>query len=121
MAATRSEIREALFSNIRDKAKSKNVILFGQEIELRQPSLGTILDAQQEPDRKKGMVHMLVNYAYVPGTDEHVFEEGDYDDIMQLPFGDDLTRLQTAIGELTGINVEEARKNSSSAPDGSTS
>lgn len=111
-APTRDSIRAAIFSSKSKKSRSKEVVFFGQTIEIRQPRLDDILGAGAEDvsegmtteSIKKQSVRMMVQYAYVPGTDARVFEDTDYDAIMSLPFGEDFTRLQTTIGELTNIN-----------------
>ncbi len=100
---TRDEIRAALLGP--KLAKSVDITIFDIPIELRQPSFASIMRARDESDTPKRAADMIVNYAYVPGTDEKVFTEEDIDKILEWPFGDDLTRLNTAIAELTGIDV----------------
>lgn len=96
--------------------KSKIVTFFGQDIEVRQPTLGAVLDATNAADRKDQVVNMLLTYCYVPGTDETVFEEGDRESLINLPFGDDVGRMQKAIAELTTIDVAGALGNSDATP-----
>ena len=88
----RDDIRAQIFSSENKKAQSKLITVFGVKLELKQPSLGEIIDAQAEEDRKRGIVNMLIRYAFVPETNERVFEEADFDSILGLPFGDEIGR-----------------------------
>jgi len=87
--------------------KKELITLFGEEIELHQPTLGAILSAQSFNDIKAQSINMIIEYAYVPGTDERVFEAGDADVIANWPFGDDLVKLQTTIAKLTGVDTSK--------------
>lgn len=104
---TRDEIRTALLSKV-PEAKSKSITIFGVNIELRQPSLGSIMDTRENDDAKSRAADMIVKYAYVPGTDDLVFEDTDVQMILKWPFGEDLLELQTAITELTGLDIDSA-------------
>jgi len=128
MAATtsssaRDALRAKLFSGETSKPKTKDVIFFGQKIELHQPPVRLILAMKNDPDadRASQMIDMVVKYAYVPGTDELVFDDSDKDTLLGMPFGGDFTRLSTAIAELTDIDFlgEKAAKNLLGTPSGS--
>ncbi len=106
---TRDEMRARIMKGV--KPKSVETSFNGVTIELRQPTVGEILDAQEETDRKRAITGMMVRYAYVPDTDERVFEMADLDALMNMPFGDDYIKLNEAINKLTGINVAEEEKN----------
>lgn len=108
----RNALRAALIGQ-KHKANSETVTLFGQEIELRQPTLGTILKARDEADERTRTTDVFLQYAYVPGTEELVFEEGDRDTILNWPFSEELLAIQLVIAKLTGIDIsneEEALK-----------
>ena len=104
---TRDELRKALLGTA-PKPESKVITMFGVELELRQPNLGAIMKAREETDQATRAIDMIIEYAFVPGTDEHVFEMTDRDVIKNWPFGKDLTKLNAAIAELTGVDVEAA-------------
>jgi hypothetical protein len=103
----RKSIRDKIFSA---KPESQLIEAFGTTFELRQPSLAVVLDTQQKEDRKEQVAAMLVQFAYVPGTNEKVFEEGDLDEIINLPFNSDMQKIQNAIADLTGAVVTDATK-----------
>ena len=108
----RGILRSTILKNKR--GRTITVDFFGQDVEVRQPTVGQILKQQDETDRNKLLVNLIVEYCYVPGTDERVFTKEDYDEIVQLPVGKWFNDLNSAIADLTGVNVEEAEKNSES-------
>lgn len=107
---TRDAVRSSIFRSENLKPKSKVITFFGEEIEVRQPNVNTILDfrSSKDADQKSRMVDMLITYCYVPETDERVFEEGDKDSLLSMPFGTDFTSLQMAMSELTDVKLVEA-------------
>lgn len=107
---TRDDIRSAIFSS--KKFKSELVTIFGAEIEVRQPSLGVVLEASDDSkSTKDSLIDILINYCFVPGTSDHVFEDTDRDGLMKLPAGEDFTRLNEVIARMTGIDIKGAEKN----------
>jgi hypothetical protein len=106
----RDRIRAGIANSERAKTRSKVIDFFGQSIEIRQPTLGFIIDRRVNvnedgtEEQQTSSVTMLIENAYVPGTDELVFGLGDTDWLKQLPFGDDIQRLITTITELTTVN-----------------
>lgn len=106
----RDDIRGKIFST---KQKKILTSFNGAQIELRQPNLKTVLENLDNADRKNTVVTILIDYAYVPGTDERIFEDTDFDSIMELPFGSDFMEVSEAIDKLTNLNkkVGEERKN----------
>jgi len=104
MSTKRNELRAKLLGSA-PKPKSELVTLFGAEVELRQPTLATIMEMSDEVDSKQRSVDMFLRYAYVPGTNELVFEKTDAAVILAWPFGDDILAMQQAIGRLTGLKV----------------
>jgi len=100
----RDEIRAKIFSG--KNIRKEFLTLFGAEIELRQPSLGEMLDFQQMPDRKYAIAGMLIAYSFVPGTNEKVFEDTDVESILTLPFGPEMVEVSNAITRLTSVEVQ---------------
>lgn len=106
---TRDEMRAQLLGNV-PRGKSELVTLFGVEVEFRQPTLGAILNASKEVDETSRTLDMFINYAYVPGTNEKVFEDTDKEVILGWPFGEDLQEVQKAVLRLTGVDLAEAEE-----------
>lgn len=103
---TRDEIRARVLDTAKT-VKSKLVEVFGTTIEMRQPSLRDIMKARETEDTESLAAQMIVKYAVVPNTTEKVFTEEDIQTILDWPFGEDLQRVNEAISELTGIDIEE--------------
>ena len=101
MSTTRDALRAELLKT-RPPA-SKLITFFGQQIEIKQLTLEAVLDVGANPDQR-GLINVLLQYAYIPGTNEKIFEEGDIETLKQLPFGGDFVTLTDAISELTNLN-----------------
>ena len=107
----RDEIRAKILSQENMRGKSVELKFFGADIELRQPSLGQIQQYMESGDNKISLIRMLLDYAYVPGTDERVFEAGDVEALSQLPFGEDMSKVAAAIEKFTSLVIGDAEKN----------
>lgn len=105
--------RQVLRDKIFGSRNRKRIVIdiLGEKVELRQPSLGDLMDAREEKESKKVVARMIINYCYIPGTEERVFEDADVEAILALPFGEELVAIQNAISELTGVDVKEQEKN----------
>lgn len=99
---TRDELRAKIFAA--HSVKKLPVEFFGADIELRQPILADIIKAQKSEDRESAVIQTLVDYAYVPGTDDKVFEAADAESFKVMPFGADFIRVSNALEELTEVN-----------------
>ena len=110
----RNAIRAQIFAA--RELKKIEVEFFGAQIEMRQMQLSDILTVQNNEDRESGIVDMLIKYAYVPGTDEKVFEDADADAFKKLPFGADFQRLSKAMEELTEVNFLDKKPTSKDVP-----
>ena len=106
LPASRDDIRAAIFGA---KPNSTTIEFFGHNIELRQPTLGDTM-AMRRANAEDATVQMLVQYAFVPGTNDHVFEETDADSIRNIPFGPDMLRLSQAVNALIGVTAEGLEK-----------
>lgn len=115
-ANLRDQLRGAIFNSENSKPKSKVIEFFGQQIEVRQPPVGALMDMREgakDRDSKEQLIAMLMNWVFVPGTDEKLFEPADQDQLLAMPFGTDFTRVSNAVTELTDVNIlnKEATKN----------
>lgn len=84
--------------------KSKIIDFMGEKIEIRQPTLKDIVEAQESGAGKNAIITALVSYAYIPGTNEKLFETEDTESLMELPFGKDFMNVSKAIEELSEVN-----------------
>jgi hypothetical protein len=113
---SRDELRAGIFK-ARETTK-EYVSFFGEMIELRQPTLGDVLMVQEavtDGDKTTAVIEALCKYAYVPDTDEKVFEEADSDMLKGLPFGKDFTDVSEALGRLSNLSFGNANADSSQA------
>jgi hypothetical protein len=99
----RDDLRAKLFSS---KPRSKIVAFNDVEVEVRQPPVKAILEGTDNTDKRAAIVKLLISYCFVPGTNERVFEDADYDSILEMPFGNDWIALSSAIDSLIDINKE---------------
>ncbi len=103
---TRDDIRAAILGR-EHKPKSKVIEFFGQQVELRQGTLGDILEARESEDRQGAVIRVLTERAFIPNTDIRIFETADADVLKKLPFGPDFIRVSNALDELTDVNFQE--------------
>lgn len=113
--AKRNEIRRNLVGNSPIR-KSKRVNFFGQEFELRQADLGSILDGADGSSTQKQVADFIINNAYVIDTNVKIFEPTDIDFILNWPFGKEFLELQDVINELMGVDVTKAEEELKSNP-----
>jgi hypothetical protein len=107
----RLAIRAAILSA---KAKTKVINAFGQDIEIRQPTLQAVMSYQALPDRVDAIAQMLIRYAFVPGTNTAIFDDEDVDAIKGIPFGEDIQKVNDAINSMMDVKeaIREEEKNS---------
>lgn len=115
---SRDELRAKIFAP--KTLKREIVPFFGVEIELRQPTLGDILAVRETGATQSAIINILMDYAHIPGTDEKVFESGDAESLLAMPWGADFTTLNNALERLTEINFSVGADASKKTP-GATS
>ncbi len=106
--ATKDDIRTAIFSNTNFKREGFNFL--GQDLELRQPTVGQIGRLADDKNNKNRLIQIIIDSAYLPGTDEKVFTVADYDSLLEVPGGDWISNFTTAWNKLAG-SVAETEKN----------
>lgn len=119
MSTLRDELRAKLLAT--REPTSEVIDFFGGQIELRQPTLADILKATASKDQNAAVINTLVNYAYVPGTDERIFEDTDAASLLSLPFGGDFMRVSQALERLTQVNFLDRSTASVPTPSPSSS
>lgn len=116
MSETRDELRAKIFAAANTQPKIVPLTFFGADLELRQPKMRDILKAQANEDRESAVIQMLTDYAYIPGTEERAFEEGDAENLKNLPFGKDFQVLSKALEDLTEVNFLDKKPSSTVVP-----
>ena len=107
---TRDSILQGIFSK-GSRFKRKRIKFMGEEIDIRQPTLSQIMDVTDNMSDQDRVIATLIEYAYVPGTDEKVFDETHKEMLMGLPFNDDFTEVSNAVVELSTSDAKVAEKN----------
>lgn len=102
-ALTRDQIRAAVLGTPH-KPRSKIITFFDSKIEIRQGTLGDIIQANDTEDRKAAIIRILIERAFVPGTNINVFEDADEQVLLNLPFGKDFIEVNRAIEEISEVN-----------------
>lgn len=99
--AVSSEARNAIRARVLNQRTKTEIITLedGIQVEVRQTSVGSMLDSVMEEDLKRRMFKMLMLSCFVPGTDEKLFEEGDFDSVMTMPSGGYYQKLIDAVNE----------------------
>lgn len=112
MSTARDKVRERIFSAEVRTPRKRVINLFGEEVEIRQPTFQQILQAQENPNRAEAVIDIILLYCYIPGTDELVFDASDRESLMSMPFGVDFVRASEAVADLTNVKLmeDEARK-----------
>lgn len=111
---TKYDIRSKIFSDGSKARASIKIQFFGTEIELRQATVSQVQGMIDKRALGNGALlfsDYLIDYAYVPGTDEKIFESADRESIAALPFNADMAKLVETITKLTNIDVTVAEKN----------
>lgn len=120
----RDEIRSQVFSG--DVFMREQVEAFGTKIDIRQTTLGRVLELQEKlsEDRKVAIGLAFLEFCYVPDTNERLFDDTDLDLVLGLPFGKDFQRVQDVINKLMGVSdkdIKAAEKNLGDTPTDTTS
>lgn len=108
MAITPEERKKSMRGKIfaSRKRKSVKVTFFDEELEIRQPSVRLLMSMTTEEDKTIAMANMLINYAYIPGTDIKIFDAEDMDQLLAMPFNEDWMAINKAIASMTGVEEE---------------
>ncbi len=106
-----NQVRGRIFSGGIKLLKRELVDFLGEPIEIRQPTIDQVNRLANLKDSENPLVHVLVEFCYIPGTDIKVFTSGDKDSILNLPAGEWVTKINEAINKMTGVDIKEAEKN----------
>jgi hypothetical protein len=113
MSDLRDAVRAEIFNNPKTKPAIQLVDFMGAQLELRTPTLGHILampskeEQEMEGEGKAQLVTSIIQHAYIPGTDELVFEDEDLDGLLGMAYSADMQRLFTAMNKLIDPNFKE--------------
>ena len=107
---TKAEARSQIFSSEYTKPKAERVDFNGVTIELRQPRVSKFMEGQSGENREF-MVRFLIDNAYLPNTDERMFDVADKEQLLAMPMNSSWTRVISAVQNLIDIKVDDKEKN----------
>ena len=107
---TRDDLRAKIFSSENSVCKRTSVQLNGVELEIKQPTVAEVMKLNEIEGTQSRVAHMLVTYAFVPGTDERVFDMGDIDQLSNMPYTPEMTEIQNVITKMLVGDVATAEK-----------
>lgn len=117
---TKADLLNIVFRKENFVPKTVRVTFFGVELELRQPKLKQIFEdsARLKADKERGIendtkliIDVLLHHAFIPGTNDHLFDESHVDQISELPQSADFNQLVKAYTALLGGTVDDKVKN----------
>lgn len=111
MKFSREALRKKIFSEENIKPKVIPLQFNGTDLEWRQPSIRDVQEAQTLQEGKNFMALMLIGYTYVPGTEEKVFADEDYEMILGMPLSPSWQGVVQKISDTLDLKVEEKVKN----------
>lgn len=95
-------------------ATPRQMTLMGEPVVIREPKLDTVLNMKPSEDGRQTIVQLMINYVYTP-EGEPVFEEGDEDMILSLPFSQEVRDLTNTIQEMMGVQATADTKSEDEA------
>lgn len=123
----RDQMRAATLGS-KNVFKSEILTHKGLKFEIRQPSIRgrqelrkRLIDQEGTFDVFDALVWMVILYTFVPGTNERVFDEEDYDTIVAHPTGGYMETFSLTAAEFMNMDPEDIAKNSDATENDSSS
>lgn len=108
---TAAELRAKIFGNAK-KPERREFTFNGIQLEFLQPAIGELYSANgSNSEGKSFIVKAMIDNAVAPGTTDKVFNDADYDGIMEMPMSGDMASVAKIVTELFNIDVGEKAKN----------
>ena len=120
---TKEELRSFTIGARKHFEKETVEISIGDQtkaFEVRQPTIGQrgvinnkamqFNDGEMEFDMFGFLICAVVELTYVPGTDERVFSEEDYESLKSLPAGGWFDKLTSTASTLCNVKSDEVKK-----------
>lgn len=92
------------------KGPTKILTFNGMDVEFHHLTIDQ-LDVINDKEGNR-LVNMIIATAYIPGTNEKIFEAGDAETLKGLTWSPEITKLQEFYGTMYVGDVEGAEKNS---------
>lgn len=107
-----AEVRSSIFAKA-GQLERRPFTFNGVSLEFLQPKVGSMFNqtADESGEAKSFIVMTMIKNTVAPGTTERVFEDTDYDSIMEMPMTGEIQQVTTIINELMGIGIDDKAKN----------
>lgn len=109
--STRDSLRASIFSSENSRCKRVPITLNGAELELKQPTIDEVIKLQDRPEASARVAIILINHAFIPGTEDKVFDDADYDSLAALPYTPELTAIQEVLNTFLIGDQKATEKN----------
>ena len=110
-APTAKDLRSQVFAKA-SKPQRLPFTFNGVPMEFVQPNIAKMYGSERSSaEGKSFIVFAMIENAYAPGTNEKIFTPEDYDAIMEMPIGAEMSKITKLVTEMFGLNVEEEAKN----------
>ena len=88
----------------------------GVSVELRQPTITQFLTTNQtaegeERNQARVTIKMIIEYTYLEGTDDKLFEDADLDALLNMPMSGEFFEMISKMNDLLDIKVDSKVKN----------
>lgn len=78
----------------------------GTMIEVREPTVGQLLDAVGTEDMQHRMAKMLIACCFDPESGQAIFEEADFDTLMSLPSSGAYNKLTSIVTSFMSVDEQ---------------
>ena len=113
---TRDELRAKVFSSENSEYKRLPLHFKGVDLEIKQPTLDQVSQLHSYETSKERAIYMLVTLGYIAGSEEHLFDDADFDQLAAQPYGPEHTQLNEIITKYLVGDIKEVEKNSDATP-----
>lgn len=106
---SRSELRDKIFATKNTTLKSETYTFNGVLVEFRQPTTVGFMEARD--DGQNQLINLMIRNSFIPGTNERVFEDADFETLSNMPMSKDVIEIIRIMNDVMDLKVEEKVKN----------
>lgn len=100
------------FFQAAEKVKQVPFTFNGVDMEFIQPTVGALMNRQNaEGDERSFLIRTLIENTVLPGTKERIFEDSDYDSLMEMPANGEFQTVMKILTNAMDLNVDDKVKN----------
>lgn len=107
---SREDLRNSIFAPAHTKPSRIPIQYGGEQLELVTPTIAE-LTLLQGREGRNFVIDTIITFARIPGTDEAVFDESDYDTMVNSPISSDFNNCVAKVTQLLQVTVDDKVKN----------